>query len=73
MFVSRVCCVLCRERSLRRADHSSRGVRRVFVRACVRVCMRNLETSTKRRPFGLLRHRKYVRYLAIVCRPLVPI
>jgi len=38
----------------------------------VRVRVRDLETSTMRRPFGLLRHRKYVSYLAIVCRPIVP-
>jgi hypothetical protein len=34
MFVSCVCCVLCRERSLQRSDHSSRGVL-----LCVCVCV----------------------------------
>jgi len=46
MLVSCVCCVLCRQRSLRRADHSFRGVNR----ACVCLIVSDLETSTVRGP-----------------------
>ena len=68
MFVSCVYCVgsgLCCELITRSEE---------FCRVCMRVCvcLRDLETSTMRRPFGLLRHRKYACYLAIVYRPIVP-
>jgi hypothetical protein len=46
MFVSCVC-VLCRQRSLRRADHLFRGV---IPCVCVCVCVCDIETSTTRRP-----------------------
>jgi hypothetical protein len=50
--VPRMCCVLCRKRSLRRADHSFRGV---LLNVCLSVCVCvylivcHLETSTVRR------------------------
>jgi hypothetical protein len=51
MFVSCVCCVLCRQRPLRIADHSFRGVLLCMgVHACVCVAVGDLETSTMRRP-----------------------
>jgi hypothetical protein len=59
MFVSCVCCVLCRQRPLRRADNSFRGVLLcvcVCVFGCVCVCVwvrltvSDLETSTMGRP-----------------------
>ena len=46
MFVSCVCCVLCRQRPLRRAEHSFRGV---LPGVCVCVCVCDLETSRVRR------------------------
>jgi len=45
----RLLCVLCRERLLRYADHSSRGVL-PGVCVCVCVCVCDLETSAMRRP-----------------------
>jgi len=51
-----VCCVLCRHRHLRRADHSLRGV---LTSVCVIGC--GLETSKNEvvhAQFGLLRHRR---------------
>jgi hypothetical protein len=42
MFVSCVCCVLYKERSLRRADHSLRGV---LPGVCVCLIVCDLETS----------------------------
>ena len=40
MFVSCVCCALCRQRPLRRADHSFRGVLlSVYLCVCVCVCV----------------------------------
>ena len=45
--VSRVCCVLCRKRPLRRPDYSFRGVL-PCVCVCLIVC--DLETSNTRRP-----------------------
>jgi hypothetical protein len=62
MFVCCVCCVLCRWRPLRRADHSFRGVL-LDVCVCVCVCLIvcDIETSTVRWPgsvLGCWRHRK---------------
>jgi len=55
MFVSSECCIF-RHRSLRRADHSSRGVLPTVVRRCV--WSRNLKNEEAIAHVGPLRHRK---------------
>jgi hypothetical protein len=65
MFVSWECCVLCRYRLLRRADHSFRGVlssecEYVCVFGCVCFCLwsRNLKRGKRRPELGSCAARK---------------
>jgi hypothetical protein len=67
MFVPCVCCVLCREWLMRRADHSFRGVLPVVcVCVCLIVC--DLETSTVRRPRPELGRWATEKNLLVLCR-----